>query len=182
MAFSKNLFIKQSLYLSVNLSSSYSIDWSTGWKITLIYYRHVDQSFYWTSNQSTIHYTEHPTCRQVSLLNAQPVDQSLYWTAELSTSHSIYLSTPRPVTPMTFDLSTSDYWSFYLSSSRSHYHMTKYADKSDKSFYWLINCWLFRLLDYRHVNKSIQWPIHRESVTLLSTTRPTCIYIISRRF
>lgn len=60
--------------------------------------------------------------------------------------------------------------------------MTKYADKSDKSFYWLINCWLFRLLDYRHVNKSIQWPIHRETVTLLSTTRPTCIYIISPDF
>lgn len=85
MAFNKNLFIKRSLYLSVILSSSYSIDWSTGWKITLIYYRHVDQSI------------KLLTCWLVILLNFQPVDYSLYWTSDLSTSHSIERPTCRPV-------------------------------------------------------------------------------------
>lgn len=153
------------------MSTSHSIKLLTCWLVILLNFQPVDYSLYWTSDLSTSHSIERPTCRPVIVLNCRIVDQSLYILVDPSTSDS-----------NDFRLIDQWHWSFYLSSSRSHYHMTKYADKSDKSFYWLINCWLFRLLDYRHVNKSIQWPIHRESVTLLSTTRPTCIYIISRRF
>lgn len=154
------------------MSTSHSIKLLTCWLVILLNFQPVDYSLYWTSDLSTSHSIERPTCRPVIVLNCRIVDQSLFILVDPSTSDSN-------------DFRLIDQWLLIFLSVKQSVplsYMTKYADKSDKSFYWLINCWLFRLLDYRHVNKSIQWPIHRESVTLLSTTRPTCIYIISRRF
>lgn len=140
--------------------TSHSIELPTSRLFIILNIRLVDKSLYWTPNLSTSHCIELPNCRPVTLYTCRPLDQWLQW-----------LSTYRPVT---IDLSICQavgptiIWQNMPTSPTS-----RFTDSLT---------WLFRLLDYRHVNKSIQWPIHRESVTLLSTSLPTCIYIISRRF
>lgn len=136
--------------------TSHSIELPTSRLFIILNIRLVDKSLYWTPNLSTSHCIELPNCRPVTLYTCRPLDQWLQW-----------ISTYRPVT---IDLSICQ--AVGPTIIWQNMPTSRFIDSlpANLSYYLTIDM----------SNKSIQWPIHRESVTLLSTSLP--IYTISRRF